>query len=128
MRKIFSVEEDYINARLDRWIRKRVCNIPQSLIEKDIRKGKIKVNNKKEKSSYKLRKNDKIILHNFNYQSNKNKKRLEKYIPTKTEISDSSNLFIENNENFVIINKPAGIAVQSGTKSKKNILDILKNT
>ena len=37
-------------------------------------------------------------------------------------------MFIENNENFVVINKPAGIAVQSGTKSRRNILDILRNT
>ena len=40
-------------------------------------------------------------------------------------MSSAHNLIIENNENFVIINKPAGIAVQQGTKSKKNILDIL---
>ena len=37
-------------------------------------------------------------------------------------------MFIENNENFVVINKPAGIAVQSGTKSIRNIMDILRTT
>ena len=37
-------------------------------------------------------------------------------------------MFIENNDNFAVINKPAGISVQSGTKSKKNILDILEKT
>ena len=37
-------------------------------------------------------------------------------------------MFVENNENFAVINKPAGIAVQSGTKSRRNILDILRNT
>ena len=37
-------------------------------------------------------------------------------------------MFLENNENFVVINKPAGISVQSGTKSKKNIIDILRST
>ena len=43
-------------------------------------------------------------------------------------MSTSSNIFIENNENFVVVNKPAGIAVQSGTKSRKNIIDILRKT
>ena len=43
-------------------------------------------------------------------------------------MSFTSNIFIENNENFAVINKPAGISVQSGTKSKKNILDILRDT
>ena len=32
---------------LDRWFRRNVCEAPQSLIEKNIRNGKIKVNNKK---------------------------------------------------------------------------------
>ena len=34
----------------------------------------------------------------------------------------------KNNDNFIVINKPSGIPVQSGTKSFKNIIDILKNT
>ena len=61
MKKIFSVKYDFVNARLDRWFRRNVCEVPQSLIEKNIRKGNIKVNNKKKKSSFKLKKNDKIF-------------------------------------------------------------------
>ena len=49
MKKIFSVENDFINARLDRWFRKNVFDVPQSLIEKNIRKGNIKVNYKKKR-------------------------------------------------------------------------------
>ena len=128
MEKIFSVKNDFVNARLDRWFRRNVCEVPQSLIEKSIRKGKIKVNNKKKKSSYKLQKNDKIFVYNFNFKTSKNKKIKTKYRATKKELSSSSGMFIENNENFVVINKPAGIAVQSGTKSRRNILDILRNT
>jgi len=128
MEKIFSVKNDFVNARLDRWFRRNVCEVPQSLIEKSIRKGKIKVNNKKKKSSYKLQKNDQIFVYNFNFKISKNKKIKTKYRATKKELSSSSGMFIENNENFVVINKPAGIAVQSGTKSRRNILDILRNT
>ena len=128
MRKIFQVKDDFVNTRLDKWIKKSICDLPQSLIEKNIRKGKIKINDTKKKSSYKLQKNDKIILYNFNYTPNKNKKKTYKYIPNKKDLTFSNNLFIENNENFAVINKPSGISVQSGTKSRKNILDILKFT
>ena len=128
MKKSFLIKPDFINSRLDRWFRRNICDVPQSLIEKNIRKGYIKINNKKKKSSYKLQKDDQIIVYNINFTAGKNKKRLNKYIPTKKELSSSSSMFIEDNENFVVINKPAGIAVQSGTKSKKNILDILRNT
>ena len=128
MKKMFPIGDDFLNTRLDRWFKINVCEAPQSLIEKNIRKGKIKVNNKKNKSSYRLQKGDKISVINFKFTPNKNKKYKIKYQATKKELSDSSNLFVENNENFVVINKPAGIAVQSGTKSRKNILDILRST
>ena len=128
MKKIFSVKYDFVNTRLDRWFRRNVCEAPQSLIEKNIRNGKIKVNNKKKKSSYKLQENDQIFVYNFNFKLSKNKKIKTKYRASKKELSSSSGMFIENNENFVVINKPAGVAVQSGTKSRRNILDILRNT
>ena len=128
MKKFFSVTKDFADTRLDRWFKKNVCDIPQSLIEKNIRKGKIKVNNKKEKSSYKLKNDDLIALYNINFSPNKHKKITKKYLATKSDLKHSSSMFIENNENFVVINKPAGIAVQAGTKSRKNILDILKST
>ena len=128
MKKVFLVKEDFINSRLDRWFRKNVCEVPQSLIEKNIRKGNIKINNRKRKSSYKLQEKDQIVLYNISFTTNKHKKINKKYVPTKKVLSQSSNMILENNENFVVINKPAGIAVQSGTKSRKNILDILRDT
>ena len=43
----YIIERDYHNSRLDKWFKAKVLNIPQSLIEKIIRKKKIKVNKKK---------------------------------------------------------------------------------
>ena len=128
MKKDYIVKDSFNNFRLDKWFRKNVCDVPQSLIEKSIRKGNIKVNKKIKKSSYRIIKNDIITVYNINFKLDKNKKRKEKYIATKKDITSTSSIFIENNENFVVINKPPGIAVQSGTKSKRNILDILRNT
>jgi 23S rRNA pseudouridine955/2504/2580 synthase len=127
MKQIFIINEEFDNTRIDRWLRKNVCNIPQSLIEKNIRKGNIKVNNKKKKSSFKLKKNDKIVLHNFKY-TQKTDNRQTPYQPTNLDLKYSNSIFIEDNENFSVINKPSGIAVQSGTKSKRNIIDILRKT
>ena len=128
MNKSFLIKEESENTRLDRWLRRNVINIPQSLIEKSIRKGNIKVNNKKHKSSYRLKNNDKISITNINFTSVLSNKKKQIYRATKKDLSNTNSIFIENNENFVVINKPAGISVQSGTKSKKNILDILKST
>ena len=128
MKKNFVVDENYINTRLDRWFKKKICDIPQSLFEKNIRKGNIRVNNKRTKSSYKLQKKDEILVKNFTFVHNKNKKQITEYKATKKEIRSSSSMFIENNSDFVVINKPPGISVQSGTKSLRNVIDILKDT
>ena len=128
MKKIFSIENDFAKTRLDKWFKKNICDVPQALIEKNIRKGKIKVNQKKEKSSYKLKYKDKIILKNINFSPSLHKLRKEKYKASKQDLKSTSSFFIENNENFVVINKPSGISVQSGTKSHKNIIDILRST
>ena len=85
MKKNLWVESDFINSRLDRWIRKNICEIPQSLIEKSIRKGNVKINNKKKKSSYKLQKNDQVFINNFHLTLSIKNKGKEKYKATKKE-------------------------------------------
>ena len=115
MDKIFLVKKDFINSRIDRWIKRNICHVPQSLIEKNLRNKSVTVNKLKVKSSYKLEINDKIYIKNFNPRQY-NLILSKKYIPSKRDIIDSEDLIVENNENFCIINKPYGLAVQGGSK------------
>ena len=128
MSKKFIVAKDYHNSRFDKWFKQNVFNIPQSLIEKIIRKNKVKVNKKKTKTSYRVQFHDIIEIHGINkIKSNDGSKKI-KYKPSEKEKSKYDNFILENNNNFIIINKPSGIPVQAGTRSFKNIIDILKNT
>jgi len=128
MPKSFKVDEDYKDSRLDKWFKDKVINLPHSLIEKIIRQNKIKVNKKKTKSSYRLKFDDVIEIYDISKFKATEKLKKIKYLPKKKEIGEYDDYVIEDNENFIIINKPTGIPVQSGTKSFKNIIDILKNT
>ena len=128
MPKSFTVDDDYNDSRLDKWFKNKVINLPHSLIEKIIRKNKIKVNKKKTKSSYRLQTGDLIEIYDISKFKPVDKKEKIKYLPKKKEIGTYDDYVIEDNENFIVINKPTGIPVQSGTKSFKNIIDILKNT
>ena len=47
MKKSYNVEAAFNGMRLDRWIRNKIGNLPQGLIEKSLRNGKIKLNKKK---------------------------------------------------------------------------------
>ena len=128
MFKKFIVDKDYHNSRFDKWFKQNVFNIPQSLIEKIIRKNKVKVNKKKIKTSYKVQFHDIIEIYGINKIKSNDRSKKIKYKPSEKEKSKYDNFILENNDNFIIINKPSGIPVQAGTKSFKNIIDILKNT
>ncbi|RPG95765.1 MAG: RluA family pseudouridine synthase, partial [Candidatus Pelagibacter sp. TMED286] len=128
MPKTFNVDDDYNDSRLDKWFKNNVMSLPHSLIEKIIRQNKIKVNRKKTKSSYRLQAGDLIEIYDISKFKPTDSKKKIKYLPKKKEIGIYDDYVIENNENFIVINKPNGIPVQSGTKSFKNIIDILKNT
>ena len=64
MNKTINVEKSFNDMRIDRFIRNHLGKIPQGLIEKNLRSGKIKLNKKKIKSSTKLPSND--IINVFN--------------------------------------------------------------
>ena len=127
MNKSFIVDSTCNNMRLDRWIRNKLGKIPQSLIEKTLRFGRIKINKKKVKSSFKIKTNDKIDIFNFNFEEKTNQKKI-KFAPTNEIIKTNEDLIIDNNENFIVLNKSAGISVQGGTKSKKNLVDIFSKS
>tara|TARA_B100000123_G_scaffold271534_1_gene251623 strand:+ start:1402 stop:2310 length:909 start_codon:yes stop_codon:yes gene_type:complete len=121
MIKLYRVNKDYDSMRIDRWIKKNINNLPQSLIEKLLRIGKIKLNGKKIKSSQKVFTNDLIKIYKFEFKNVIEKKIL---IPNKKILKKNESSIIFNNEDIIAINKHAGIAVQGGTKSRLNLTDI----
>ena len=123
MLEVFKIDNSSSGLRIDRWIKNNLTKIPQSLIEKDLRNGKIKVNKKKVKSSYKLKKLDIIYLYNVSYKNLLPTKST--FVPKKKIITNTEKDIIEHNIDFMVINKKSGIPVQGGTKVRENIINIL---
>ena len=123
MKKSYTVDSTCNDMRIDRWIRLKIGKIPQGLIEKYLRSGKIKLNKKKIKSSTKVKANDIVSFFNLDFKETIVQKKI-KFEPSKEIIKSNEDQIIDNNENFVVLNKSSGISVQGGTKSKKNLVDI----
>tara|TARA_B100000965_G_scaffold394532_1_gene406878 strand:- start:1023 stop:1928 length:906 start_codon:yes stop_codon:yes gene_type:complete len=128
MAKKYTVDKDFHNTRFDKWFKSTVINLPQSLIEKILRKNKVKINRKKPKTSYRMQIGDIVEIYDLSKFKKTEKTKSIKYTPSHKEKKQYDSFIIENNENFIVINKPAGIPVQSGTKSFKNIIDLLSKT
>jgi 23S rRNA pseudouridine955/2504/2580 synthase len=123
MKKSYTVDSTCNDMRIDRWVRLKVGKIPQGLIEKYLRSGKIKINKKKVKSSTKVKTDDVINSFIVDFKETIVQKKI-KFEPSKDIIKSNEDQIIDNNENFIVLNKSSGISVQGGTKSKKNLVDI----
>ena len=97
MFKKFTVNKDYQNSRFDRWFKHNVINVPQSFIEKLIRKKKIKVNKKKIKTSYRVKFKDIIEVYGIENLKHREQSQTNKYIPSKKEKDKYHKFIIENN-------------------------------
>ena len=114
---IFEITEHLSGQRLDNFLLKQLKKVPKSLIYKLVRSGQVRVNKGRKPVSYRI-KNDDII-------------RIPPYLLKDENISqgilEDPSAFIEyENENFIIINKPSGIAVHSGTNQKFDFLSSLR--
>ena len=126
MNRSYKIKPIHALMRLDRWVKNNIGRYPQSLLEKSIRKGKIKLNQKRTSSSYKLKVGDEINFYNFDYKfKHKDKTR---YKPTKKSLDENEKSLIDDNNDFIVINKKSGISAQGGTKSKNNLIDIFSNS
>ncbi|WP_410519853.1 RluA family pseudouridine synthase [Candidatus Mesenet endosymbiont of Agriotes lineatus] len=112
---------DSNDVRIDRYLRRIIPNLKQSVIEKSLRKGLIKVDGCKVRSSYRTKVGQSLTIENLDYVSylNSNKKCNEKL----ANILQNSVLY--EDQHIISINKPQGIVVQGGTKVQISINDLL---
>ncbi len=121
-----TVEDDFINKRLDYWLKKKYPNTSFSLICKLIRKGVIRVNGSRTSQSIILNKNDTIKIPRV--LINNKKENLEQRFSNKFK-DKVLKWIIFHNKDFIAINKPNNLSVQGGSKIKislDNLFQIFK--
>ena len=110
------VSDEFKNQRIDYFLKKKIPNLSFPMICTLLRKGIIKINKKKVKNNYTLQEGD-IIFSKINLTQNN---ILKKHNPKKSK-DYLKKLIIYQNNDYYIINKPAGLAVQGGTKVNFNL-------
>ncbi|WP_168464456.1 RluA family pseudouridine synthase [Wolbachia endosymbiont of Ctenocephalides felis wCfeT] len=119
--KIRTILVEDNDVRLDRYIRRVFPNLKQSVIEKSLRKGLIKVDDCKAKSSDRVNPGQTITLKYLDYIEDINSER--KYNEKLITLLRSNILY--EDEYILAINKHSGVIVQGGVKVKISISDLL---
>ncbi len=108
--KIIDVEQNNIGIRIDKFLAQEFFSLSRGEIIKNIRDGKIKVNDSAIKPSYHLREGDKI-------ESDISFEREEVFPNKEIKIN-----IIHSDDNIIVINKPAGIQIHPDSNERKNTL------
>ena len=116
-----SASEDSI--RLDRWFKRHFPSVSHGVIEKLLRKKNIRVNGLKATSNQRLQVGDEIRIPPMETTSTtpKTTKTL-----SKADTQFIQSLVLYKDAEVIVLNKPAGLAVQGGTKTTRHIDGLLE--
>ena len=117
--KVVPSEND---IRLDRWFKRHFSAISHGTIEKLLRKKNIRVNGLKATSNQRLKTGDEIRIPPMDttLPATLKTKNL-----SKADVQFIQNLVLYKDPEIIILNKPAGLAVQGGTKTTRHIDGLL---
>ncbi|QJC30702.1 RluA family pseudouridine synthase [Enterobacteriaceae endosymbiont of Macroplea appendiculata] len=107
--------------RIDNFLIKNFKNVPKSIIYKNLRIGKIRINNHKILPQYKLHLNDVIYIPKLY-----TKHIIQKKTISINKINFLKKLIIFEDQYFLVINKPSGIAVHGGSGIHYGIIESLR--
>ncbi|WP_342269906.1 RluA family pseudouridine synthase [Rickettsia endosymbiont of Orchestes rusci] len=120
-----------IPCRLDKYLRRLYPKLTQGIIERALRQKQIIVNGHKAEASLRVGESEEIFINDkLNLPKNFPQEETSKIIFSDSVIKLASKITEDyltyENEHFIAINKPAGLATQGGTKINLSIDDALK--
>ncbi|MSP68334.1 MAG: RluA family pseudouridine synthase [Alphaproteobacteria bacterium] len=114
-------------TRLDRWLRRQYPGLPQSRIERLLRTGLIRVGGGKVKAGHRLAAGDQLRLPSGLADETEPKER-ERPPVAAEDARMLREAVLYQDAAVIVINKPAGLAVQGGTRTPRHLdgmLDVL---
>lgn len=116
------IDRTQVDQRLDNFLLKTLKTVPKTRVYRIIRKGEVRVNKKRCKPEYKLKMGDVVRVPPVRIDQTHD---AESYIaPTLIESVEKSILF--ENKHLILINKPSGLAVHSGSGINFGVIDIMR--
>jgi len=117
-----TVSEDDNDIRLDRWFKRHHPGFPHALLEKQLRKGLIKVDGKKAKTSDRVQAGQVVRCPEVSGLADMPKPKRK---VNEQDFAEVRKWVLYKDDNVIVINKPYGFAVQGGTKITRCLDDLL---
>ncbi len=118
----FKVTVQQEGQRIDNFLLKTYKTIPKSKIYKILRKGEVRVNKGRVKPEYKLKLEDTVRIPPMKIDEKPVK---QVFVPQSMVDSIKASILFEN-DHYLVINKPTGLAVHAGSGLSYGAVDVLK--
>ncbi len=115
-----TIDAAFDGQRVDNYLRRILPNVPKSRLYQMLRKGEVRLNKKRVKAESRVHAGDILRLPPTTVQASGGI-----YVPEKA-IAQIKNAVLYRDENFMVINKPAGIAVHSGSRNQYGVIDAVR--
>ena len=123
----FKIDSEQAGRRLDKFLVSHLFNVPRTRIYQMIRKGEVRLNKGRVKQNYRLQIDDMIrippvyIVHQENI--NQSPAKLQPHTDLTALINNS---ILYEDQDFMVLNKPANIPVHGGSNVRFSVIDILR--
>ena len=115
--QFIEIDESSVDQRIDNYLFKVFKSVPKTHIYKIIRSGEVRVNKKRIKSLYKLKIQDVVRIPPLSFTEKTIKQPLRKLDPK----------ILFEDEWFIVVDKPSGLAVHGGSGIDFGLIEYLRN-
>ena len=126
--QLITVTRQDADLRVDRWFKRHFPELPHGYIEKLLRKGQIRVDGGRARSNQRLEEGQVIRVPPIRNMETPQPKAFNADM-TEREVEDLRRRVLFKDEHVIALNKPAGLAVQGGSKVGQHLdgmLDALR--
>lgn len=115
------IDQQALDQRIDNFLIKKLKGLPKSRIYRALRKGEVRVNGGRVKADYKLQAGDEVRVPPLRVSAPKERQPIQQSMRDELE----SRILHENDE-MIVINKPAGLAVHGGSRTNTGVVEWLR--
>ena len=117
----FEVTEEEADQRLDNYVHRRLGGVPRSRVYRLIRKGEVRVNGRRAGPELRLQPHDKVRIPPVRLAP-----PAEAPEPSQQLIERVGGAVIHEDENLLVLDKPAGVAVHGGSGVTFGVIEALR--
>ena len=123
--KYHIIDEASEGQKIDNFLLKILKNVPKSHVYKLLRSGQVRVNKKRIRTDFRLSINDSVRIPPV---SIKERSAYVAVLANKSKLTDIEKAILFEDDAFIVLNKPHGIAVHGGSGVNFGVIELLRQS